>query len=328
MTVPITQFSITDFPPGTHAWHDLHFGAPMRVPVTLPVAIARGRSEGPTVLVTALVHGDEFEGPSAITDFFNTLDVSSMSGTFLGLPLTNPWAYAGQSRNTPDHYDGLNLARQFPGDLEGSRTQQHAALLYEWVTRILTSDDLFIDLHSAGAQYEYLSMVGYHPTCDETESVSRNLAMAFGLDRVWQIPESANSMRTFNGSIARAGIPAIGTEVRGWGGLRESDVSDLTRGLRNILAAKGMLPNPPALVTRPVSTTRQICFASTGLFRADVDLGDSVTVGQPLGRVLSLQGDPVEVLTSPVGGQIWAIRRFASVRPDDIAFLIAEELSG
>jgi predicted deacylase len=240
--------------------------------------------------------------------------------------LTNPWAYVGQSRNTPEHFDGLNLARQFPGEPDGSRTQQHAALLFEWVTRILTPDDVFIDFHSAGTYYEYASMVGYHPTGDATESASRDLAFAFGFDNVWQIPESPSSTRTFNGSISRVGIPTIGTEIRGWGGLRESDVRDQVAGLQNILAHKAMLPNPPAVVDRAISTTHQICFSSSGLLRPEVDINKSVSADQPLGRVVSIEGDTLEQLTAPHDGQIWAIRRFASVHPEDIAFLISRPI--
>ena len=319
-----SEFDLAAIAPGTHAWRHLHFSGGMRVPVTLPIAIARGLSDGPTVLVTGLVHGDEFEGPTAIADFFNTLDTEHLSGTFLGLPLTNPWAYAGQSRNTPDHYDGLNLARQFPGDAEGSRTQQHARLLYEWVTRTLTPDDVFIDFHSAGTYYEYLSMVGFHPTADTAEAVSKSLALAFGIDNVWRIPQSPSSTRTFNGSIARSGIPTVGTEVTGLGGLREDDVTQLKQGLHNVLIQKGMLSGSVPDISRTISSTQTLTFSSTGLFRIKVDLGESVTIGQSLGRVVSIEGDLLETITSPIEGHVGAVRRFASVHPGDIAFLIGQ----
>ena len=327
-SISSTNFTLSSFPPGTHTWTHLHFGAPMRVPVTVPLAVARGVSDGPTCLVTALVHGDEFEGPAAIADCFNTRDGSNLSGTFMGLPVTNPWAYAGQSRNTPDHYDGLNLARQFPGDVTGSRTQQHAALLYNWVTETLTSEDVFIDLHSAGSQYEYASMVGYHPTGDESESRSLVLAQTFGIDNIWRIPESPSSTRTFNSTVARTGIPTVGTEVRGCGALRASDVADLVTGLRNVMAHQSMLPDSaPGEKPRPVHTTHQTSFASSGLFRTNVDLEASVSAGQTLGHVYSLKGELVETVTAPIGGVIWAIRRFASVRTDDLAFLVATQQS-
>jgi len=321
-----TDFKLTDFPAGTHTWAHIHFGDPMRVPVTLPLAVAKG-SDGPTVLVTALVHGDEFEGPSAIADFFHALDVDTLSGTFVGLPLTNPWAYAGQSRNTPEHYDSLNLARQFPGDLAGSRTQQLAALLFEWVTRALTSNDVFVDLHSAGTQYEYLSMVGYHPTDIPTESDSCTLARHFGIENIWRIPESPTSTRTFNGAIARSGIPTIGTEVRGHGALRETDVATLVVGLGNILAFKGMLPGSPTPIDAPIHTTHQVQFTTAGILRLTVGLGDHVSAGQEIATVVSIQGETAETLTTPIDGQIWAIRRFASVNPGDLAFLIGERVA-
>ncbi|HCK12432.1 MAG TPA: hypothetical protein DHW45_21340 [Candidatus Latescibacteria bacterium] len=322
---PSTEFSLEAFPLGLKGWHHIQFASPLRIPVTLPIAVSKSASGGPTIVVTGLVHGDEFEGPSAISRLF--FDLQLHAGTFIGLPLTNPWAHAGQSRNTPKHFDGLNLARQFPGLAEGSRTQQLAHLLYQWVTGLLGPNDLLIDLHSAGSRYEYLSMVGYHPTDDDTESASRELAAAFGFRNLWQIPDSPSSRRTLNGSIARAGIPTIGTEVRGFGGLRSLDVDLLVNGIRRVLAVKGMVADePPTTEDVPIQTTHQIVFSTSGLFNADVDLADTVQAGQPLGRVLTIQGETVETLIAPVDGQVWAIRRFASVHPSDIAFLIAQPI--
>jgi predicted deacylase len=167
-------------------------------------------------------------------------------------------------------------------------------------------------------------MVGYHPTHDATEAVSKSLALAFGIDNVWRIPPSPTSTRTFNGSIARSGIPTIGTEVRGLGGLREDDVTPLKQGLQNVLIQRGMLSGSVPDSSRTISSTQTLTFSSTGLFRIQVDLGESIRVGQPLGRVVSIEGDLLETITSRFEGQVWAVRRFASVHPGDIAFQIGQ----
>ena len=53
-----------------------------RPPMTLPVLMARGRENGPTLLVTAGVHGDEYEGVRTIFEVFDSLDASTMKGNF------------------------------------------------------------------------------------------------------------------------------------------------------------------------------------------------------------------------------------------------------
>lgn len=244
----------------------------------------------------------------------------------MGLPVANPFAFDAQTRESSHHIDGLNLARQFPGDSNGSPTQRLAATLFGLATKLLGEEDLLVDFHSGGTRYEYLPMVGYHPTGDRTEQESRRLAGLFGINRLWEIPPSPNSTATFNGAIARSGIPAIGTEVRGRGGLVWSDVAPLVEGLRQVLVAKGMLEGDfPDAPVRAATVTHPVNCGASGIFRPLVELDGRVAAGSELAEIISATGSVEEVLVSPVEGRIWAIRRFASVRHGDQAFLIGME---
>lgn len=43
-------------------------------PLSIPVLVARGEMEGPTLVVSAGVHGDEYEGIQTIFDVFRQLE--------------------------------------------------------------------------------------------------------------------------------------------------------------------------------------------------------------------------------------------------------------
>jgi hypothetical protein len=73
----------------------------------------------------------------AIRHVFHTLDPDQMIGTFIGIPVANPLAYAARTRATPSSIDGLNLARVFPGDPEGTLTRRLAHHLLALVERLI-----------------------------------------------------------------------------------------------------------------------------------------------------------------------------------------------
>ena len=112
---------------------------------SLPVVLLRGSRAGRTLVVTAGIHGDEYEGVRAIYDVIGELDPASMSGDLLCVPVANPPAFWAVSRCSP--LDGKNLARVFPGRTGGSITE---AIAYALDSEILPHADFFLDLHSAG----------------------------------------------------------------------------------------------------------------------------------------------------------------------------------
>src|SRR5215831_19018183 len=99
----------------------------------LHALVAVGREAGPTVVVLAGVHGDEYEGIVAIPEIFRRLDPSAMRGTFIAVPICNVPAYLAATRSSP--IDGLNMARVFPGDPHGTITQRIAHWLGERIMR-------------------------------------------------------------------------------------------------------------------------------------------------------------------------------------------------
>ena len=125
--------------------------------LSIPVLAVKGASgQGKTLVATAGVHGDEYEGMEAIYRTYEALDPSNLSGTFVAVPVVTLPAFWQATRANP--VDGLNMARIFPGSPSGSMSERLAALMLEKVFR---HADLYIDLHSSGRNNAMMTLVGY-----------------------------------------------------------------------------------------------------------------------------------------------------------------------
>ena len=59
-------------------------------PVTLPVHVLHGVRPGPTMFISAAVHGDELNGVEVIRRVLRTLQPANISGTLLCVPSSMP----------------------------------------------------------------------------------------------------------------------------------------------------------------------------------------------------------------------------------------------
>ena len=66
--------------------------------LSLPVLLVRGAQSGPTLVTTANIHGDEYEGVLAIFEVFEALDPRKLCGDWLSVPVANPPAFWNGSR--------------------------------------------------------------------------------------------------------------------------------------------------------------------------------------------------------------------------------------
>ncbi|MCB0084828.1 MAG: succinylglutamate desuccinylase/aspartoacylase family protein, partial [Caldilineaceae bacterium] len=149
----------------------------------LPLLSITGATAGPTLVVTAAVHGDEYEGVETISHVYRQVEPAQLRGTLLLMPVCNMPAYETSQRTSP--IDGLNLARVFPGAANGSITERIAYWIRE---RLLTAADFYIDLHSGGVAATIPTLIGY--LHDESDLGQRSLAgaKAFGAPVLWGHP--------------------------------------------------------------------------------------------------------------------------------------------
>ena len=291
--------------------------------ISLPVLLARGAASGQTLVATAGIHGDEYEGPRAIYETFAELDPAQMSGSFLAVPVANPPAFWNVSRCNP--IDGDNLARAFSGRPGGNPT---AAFAYALDQHIIAHADFFIDLHSAGVRYLMPTMAGYYLR----EERSRKAAMIFGAPVVWG-HDSIAPGRTLSACLER-GIPFLYTEARGAGRIHPDDLRVFRRGLQNLLKHLRILPGLPEPGSEPVHLTGDGNVdegdqaASDGFFIPNIDLLEAVRGGQEIGRMLDLEGRHQGSVRASRSGVIGMLRMTPAVKAGDILVVMAQRDCG
>ena len=78
--------------------------------VEIPIVVY-ANGPGPTLLLTGGVHGDEYEGPIALSRLIRTLRVEDMRGRLIIMPAVNVPAFLNDTRLS----FGLGVSLQFPG---------------------------------------------------------------------------------------------------------------------------------------------------------------------------------------------------------------------
>lgn len=326
LTLRIDDLDLAAFPEGTKHHLALTVASDIGGPLSLPALLVRGAAPGPKLLAVAGVHGNEYEGMEALRTVFAALDPAVMRGTFFAIPVANPLAYAARTRATPAAFDGLNLARVFPGSATGTLTPRLAHHLLDLVERHVGADDLFIDFHSGSEDVAFATLVGFRDVYSPARQRSEEAARHFGIPLLWRIPDSAGP---FNAETARRGIPTIGTETTGRAGFDPAGYQAFVTGLHNALAFLGMTSDHfPARVTGPAHSTLDVVAQAGGLFRSAVALYDDVTAGAVLGTTIDMWGNVVEEISAPVSGMIWACRATPAVRPGEMVAMIALAPSG
>ena len=302
---------------------DLELG-PAAADAQLPVLLARGsqcgETSGKTLVVTAGVHGDEFEGIRALFDVFHELDPSQMAGDLLAVPVANPPAFWNGTRTSP--LDGGNLARVFPGDPQQGPT---AALAHALGQAVISRADFYLDLHSAGVRWLMPTLAGY----DARDPRSRAAALVFGAKVIWGHPALAPG-RTVSFAAER-NIPWLYTEARGAGRIDAGDLGVFRAGIVNLLRHLAILPGQPASpetinwrLHGDGNIDDGLVSAKRGFFVPSVELLQKVAAGQVLGRTLDLHGETVEQFRAPAGGIVVLIRQFPMVEPEDPMFVITD----
>jgi hypothetical protein len=252
--------------------------------IPIPMAVFKN-GEGPTLLVMAGNHGDEYEGQIVLGELIRALDPATIRGRLIVLPAANlPAAKAG-ARVSP--LDGGNLNRAFPGDADGGPTSQIAHYISD---ELVPKADLFVDLHAGGSSLMYLPFVSLALTGDD--AIDRRAfaaAKAFGAPRiiVWGRAEADGTSTT---PARRHGVPKLGGEYGGAGVVSREGVAIVGRGVRNLMAhlgiAKGGATPGPGPRLLEIRDRGDYAYApGEGVFAPAVALGDEVAAGSVIGHL-------------------------------------------
>lgn len=278
-----------------------------------PLGVVRGHADGPTLAVTAGIHGDEYEGPRAVHALLDAVDPKTLRGTLLAVPVAHLAAFAAASRTSP--IDGVNLARVFPGDPEGTLSYRLADRLFG---EVVAGADLLVDLHSGGVRLAFATVAGFYGTADAT-------ARALAMPHLWRLPDRAGVLSF---EAYRRGIAVAGCETGGRGGCLDEDWLCYRDGILRLMRVHGMLPGDPG----PTATYESVLdgdwqLAPTGgLLVNHVAVGDRVEAGALLARILDPFGGMIAELVAPCAGFIMGTRHLCTIQPGEWATCVVREV--
>jgi predicted deacylase len=279
----------------------------------LTIHVLRGAQPGPTVGISAMIHGDELEGLLICRELSRTLDPASMRGAIWMLAVANPLAMEGIARNTP--IDMLDMNRQFPGSPDGWLSERQAhAMAHGFIDHL----DVLIDIHAGGT----------FPWVDYCYVVNdEGLSRAF-LPRLLYKP-----------AVGYAGTTATYAEQRGvrcmvveiGGGYRDQDVhvANGVWGVMNQLRYAGVLdggvdrrPHQKLMHEMKVMRPRHggICVP-----RQALEPGEELPSGAPLADIVSpYTFETLETMIAPFERNIVVLCRNYTTRihPGDYGFMI------
>lgn len=263
--------------------HSVHRSAYGQIPV--PVASCVGDRDGPSVLLMAGNHGDEYEGQIILSELIQTLDPADVRGRITMLPMANfPAAQAGL-RTSP--LDDGNLNRSFPGQPRGTPT----AMMADYIeTELMPGVDLLIDLHSGGSSL-YCVPFALTPWVDGNDRNDMRMQVldALGLGYALLYPPDGDGW--FSSSAAwRVGAAGFTLELGGGGTVDPVIRIKAQAGLMRALAAVGSYTGP---TTADSLADHRVDFYSEDLILADepglyeplVKAGEQAVKGSPVARI-------------------------------------------
>jgi predicted deacylase len=314
-----------------------HLGVPFSVDrspyfhVKVPVARIKN-GDGPSVLLMAGNHGDEYEGEFALARLIRRLDPARMMGTVTILPMTNAPAVRASKRCSP--LDGGNLNRAFPGDPDGTPTQRIADFLEH---ELFPRHDVVFDLHSGGTSMAHLPCALIERQAEPARqeralALMRALGLPYGF-----IADNGPAAPTSMGAAARAGTIGLSGEFGGGGTVTPATMRGASAAIDALLLALGIIDAPllgPAPAAKPMcllSLARhdQAIYATApGWFEPAVEVGAEVAVGDLAGWMHDL--DRLETAEAPLrfaeAGVVISHRLHSRCEPGDCLIQVAEVL--
>lgn len=283
--------------------------------------VIQAAESGPHLLIVGGVHGDEYEPIVAALQLVDELPGLLSKGQVTIMPLANESAFRHGSRLGIDTKD---LARICPGDIAGTVTEQSAAI----VSKLITTADFLIDMHTGGALYDIYPLAGYMMHTDPKVLMQQQqMAVAAGLPLIWGTDHRPDG-RTL--SVARdSNIPAVYFEYGGGSAFREHVVSSYKEACMRIMAHLGMFEAdyrvPGSRFNYWLEDERQdsgylqvkMPSPATGIFIPLVATGQLIRKGQLFGEVINPIENESTMVIAEQDGLVFLVRVNTHVEAGD-----------
>jgi predicted deacylase len=247
--------------------------------LSLPIVVLHGKRPGPTIWLSAAIHGDEINGTEVIRRVVQRIKLDELSGTVLAVPVVNVWGLINQSRYLPDRRD---LNRSFPGSATGSLASQMAHL---FLNEVVSRSDVGIDLHTGSLHRTNLPQT----RADLGDERLGELCHAFRAPVTLHAKLREGSLRH---AAARLEVPCMLVEAGESHRFTTTAVRACVRGVLRVMRHMRMIRSAPTdPPTRIARSARWLRATRSGIAHLTVGLGDPVEEGAVVAVIRDPYGD-------------------------------------
>lgn len=287
-------------------------------PIEIPIIIERSLYDGPTVLFTAGIHGDEVNGVEIVRQLVSKGINKPKIGTTICIPIINIFGFIQKLRDFPD---GRDLNRSFPGSKTGSLAGRVA---YKLMKEIVPHADYCLDFHTGGSS----RFNAPHIRVEKGDQLLIEMANIFGAPFILY---SKNLKNSFRSACRKKGIPLLLFEGGKSNSIDKTVSNTGVNGSKRILYHLGMLQtkfkvNPPSKASVTIASSKWVRAQSSGMFKPSVKVGALVSQNTVIGHITDPYGKVHYWIKASQEGYVFNVNESPIVYQGDALFHISTQI--
>jgi hypothetical protein len=284
----------------------------------IPIIVERSKLDGPTVLFTACLHGDEINGTEIVRQLIVQKINKPKRGTIICIPIINIFGFINKTREFPD---GRDLNRVFPGSKTGSLASRFA---YYILKDIIPHVDYAIDFHAGGASRFNAPQIRIVPENPELKELSDVFNAPFTL-------YSKNISGSFRNSCDKLGVKMLLFEGGKSLDINDEVTNDAIEGTKRFLDHLDMLnPRKKANIKskKPIYIEKSnwVRAKYSGMFHGFVKIGSFIKKGELIATISDPYGKVEHKMKAPHDGYVINVNDAPIVYQGDAIFHVSTHL--
>ena len=287
---------------------------PSQSVIETPAYVFRSVHDGPTVLLSAGMHGEETNGIETIRQFIKREEIQQpLCGTIIAIPILNSVSFIFNQRDLPD---GRDLNRCFPGTKYGSLGSR---LAHDIIHNILSVVDFGVDFHTGGAKINNYPQI----RCLFDEPENLELAKFFAPPFIINAPYRDGSFRT---EASKRGKRILVFEAGESLRFNNTAINEGVQGCLRLLKNYGMINielSPTHTII--INKDKWLRAEEAGMFRTDKKFGSFFEKGDVIGTINDPYNKSEKLIIAPDNGFIIGINNQPVVHVGDALLHIGVE---
>ncbi len=284
----------------------------------IPIIVERSKLDGPTVLFTACLHGDEINGTEIVRQLIVQKINKPKRGTIICIPIINIFGFINKTLEFPD---GRDLNRVFPGSKTGSLASRFA---YYILKDIIPHVDYAIDFHAGGASRFNAPQIRIVPENPELKELSDVFNAPFTL-------YSKNISGSFRNSCDKLGVKMLLFEGGKSLDINQEVTNDAIEGTKRFLDHLDMLnPRKKANIKskKPIYIEKSnwVRAKYSGMFHGLVKIGSFIKKGELIATISDPYGKVEHKMKAPHDGYVINVNDAPIVYQGDAIFHVSTHL--